>query len=253
MPRSKPRRRRRPRYPRALEGQYQRLLLSRVRAVAALTLREIRAVLDVVATDSLAGEARFDNIAAAVAVERILRVVAQSVALSMPAPVEAVTFLGTQLDLFAQRQVSKSVESVIAISVADHAALIEAWAADNVAFITSLDTRYFADIAEVVSTGYAEGLSTRSILGEIQARTGASESRARLIARDQIGNLNAKATQQRQADLGIERYIWRTSGDQRVRPEHEERDGVEFRWSDPPSDGHPGEPIQCRCTAIAVL
>jgi SPP1 gp7 family putative phage head morphogenesis protein len=34
-----------------------------------------------------------------------------------------------------------------------------------------------------------------------------------------------------------------------VRPEHEVLDGVVFEWSDPPSEGIPGEPINCRCTA----
>lgn len=41
-----------------------------------------------------------------------------------------------------------------------------------------------------------------------------------------------------------------TSNDRRVRESHRARNGVTFRWDDPPDeepyDGHPGMPIQCR-------
>ena len=30
-------------------------------------------------------------------------------------------------------------------------------------------------------------------------------------------------------------------------------DGTTQRWDDPPSEGHPGEPINCRCVAEPVL
>ncbi len=43
------------------------------------------------------------------------------------------------------------------------------------------------------------------------------------------------------------------AGDERVRPSHEALDGTRQRWDDPPAEGHPGEPINCRCIAEPVL
>lgn len=43
------------------------------------------------------------------------------------------------------------------------------------------------------------------------------------------------------------KYIWRTQGDGKVRPEHAERDDEEFDWDNPPPGGHPGEAPNCRC------
>ena len=47
------------------------------------------------------------------------------------------------------------------------------------------------------------------------------------------------------------RYIWRTRGDGKVRPEHAANNGKIFSWDNPPSTGHPGEAYGCRCWAEA--
>tara|TARA_B100001248_G_scaffold201654_1_gene155893 strand:- start:346 stop:621 length:276 start_codon:yes stop_codon:yes gene_type:complete len=44
-------------------------------------------------------------------------------------------------------------------------------------------------------------------------------------------------------------YIWRTSGDDKVRTSHAMREGKVFSWDNPPEGGHPGEDYGCRCTA----
>jgi hypothetical protein len=44
-------------------------------------------------------------------------------------------------------------------------------------------------------------------------------------------------------------YIWRTRGDDKVRPSHAANNGQVFAWDDPPETGHPGEDYGCRCTA----
>lgn len=44
-------------------------------------------------------------------------------------------------------------------------------------------------------------------------------------------------------------YIWRTRGDEKVRPSHAANDGKIFSWDSPPPTGHPGEDYGCRCTA----
>jgi SPP1 gp7 family putative phage head morphogenesis protein len=82
---------------------------------------------------------------------------------------------------------------------------------------------------------------------------GTIQGRAQVISRDQLGSLNAELTRRRQENAGVKSYIWRTMLDDRVRDDHENREGEEFLWSEPPSDGNPGEPINCRCHAEAVI
>lgn len=44
-------------------------------------------------------------------------------------------------------------------------------------------------------------------------------------------------------------YIWRTAGDERVRPEHAQYNGTKRAWNDSPN---PGEDFNCRCWAEPV-
>ncbi len=48
-------------------------------------------------------------------------------------------------------------------------------------------------------------------------------------------------------------YVWRTSGDEKVRPSHAENDGKVISWSHRPATGHPGEDFNRRCTAEPYL
>ena len=53
--------------------------------------------------------------------------------------------------------------------------------------------------------------------------------------------------------LHVDRYIWRTRDDSRVRAAHAEYDDHIFLWSDPPDGGHPGQGWNCRCTAEPII
>lgn len=44
-------------------------------------------------------------------------------------------------------------------------------------------------------------------------------------------------------------YIWRTQGDDKVRPSHAANEGKIFAWDNPPATGNPGDEYGCRCTA----
>lgn len=59
--------------------------------------------------------------------------------------------------------------------------------------------------------------------------------------------------QLRQQDLDIERYIWRSQDDAKVRDSHAEYDDQVFRWDQPPAGGHPGQAHNCRCYAEPVV
>lgn len=120
--------------------------------------------------------------------------------------------------------------------------------------ITGTVGLFHEEIADVVVEGFREGTRTKTIAKRLEKRFGVSRSRARFIARNELGNANAKFTEIRQTQNGFTSYVWRTSQDERVRESHAAKEGRTFRWNSPPPDtGHPGEDFNCRCTAEPVF
>lgn len=134
----------------------------------------------------------------------------------------------------------------------------------NVELIRSVESRYINDVQQTILTGFREGRTISDIANQVSSRGKVSISRARFIARDQIGSLNAEITRTRDIKMGISKYRWRNSQDERVRgrpgglypdarPSHWHREGKVFYWNKPPKGGHPGQDKLCRCTAEAIL
>lgn len=113
--------------------------------------------------------------------------------------------------------------------------------------------RFRGEVQTALLEGLKSGQSSEQIARRLRERVNVSRSRATLIARNETGNASAYAAREWQQAVGVTEYVWRTASDNRVRPEHAARNGEVFRWDDPPEDGHPGQAIQCRCVAQAVL
>ncbi len=127
--------------------------------------------------------------------------------------------------------------------------LMEAFVDSNVGLITKLGDDVAGRVETSVLRAVQDAKPWSEFASELQAQYDFGETRAKIIARDQIGKLYGQANATRQRELGIRRFTWRTSGDERVRDEHEALDGQVFEYDDPPSEGLPGEPILCRCSA----
>jgi len=132
---------------------------------------------------------------------------------------------------------------------------LAAFRRENVALIR----RLAEDKAERVRSVLEQSVGRRheEIAGDIARQMGATQSRAALIARDQVLKCNGQVTRTRHGEAGITEYEWSTSRDERVRPDHAALDGKVFRYADPPITDertgrrcNPGEDIQCRCVAI---
>ena len=137
-------------------------------------------------------------------------------------------------------------------------ALMNNWSRNNSLLIKDIPFKTSYQISERTREALIKGTNqedlTREVFDIMSERTDVSDSRAKLIARDQVSKLNGQLTKERQEDLGVTGYIWRTVGDERVRDSHDENDGEFFTWNSPPGEtGHPGEDYQCRCWAEPVL
>lgn len=72
-------------------------------------------------------------------------------------------------------------------------------------------------------------------------------NRAALITEDQVGKINSLIRRIQAKKSGIERFVWMTEGDDRVRPEHEALNEMIFTYEEGSPEGFPGEPVRCRC------
>lgn len=179
------------------------------------------------------------------------------------AVVGAATFRERLKDIFVQvdgkvaAEVQKDVARTLGIdvitSVQGRGDKISGYVAENVALITKLQVDMADAVQADVLRAVADGQSTADLANILSDRMRISKKRAKLIARDQVGKVNGALMRERHKSIGVTRYVWRTSLDERVRKEHSAREGQIFSWDAPPSDGHPGQAIMCRCTASAVF
>lgn len=136
--------------------------------------------------------------------------------------------------------------------------MLKKWISENVDLIKTVPSQSLGKIKELVYKQYMDGSSTTNIIKELQRQYGMDKRHAQLIARDQIGKLNAKITESQQRDAGVKRYKWSDSRDERVRESHRRLHGHIFSWDKPPETDngrrcHPQQDYQCRCCAIPVF
>lgn len=159
------------------------------------------------------------------------------------------------LTLVAQQVVSVSnrdIKRLIPISMRktpDIGPLLDSFRERSLARIKDLDEASVDLLRDILDEAEHEGWRVGALEEQIAERIPSLEGRAETIARTQTLQFNAEITRERQTQSGIARFIWSTSGDERVRDSHEELDGEEFSWDDLPEvDGEkvmPGEPVNC--------
>lgn len=183
-------------------------------------------------------DAALDDLVESISAPAIAKLIADSDASSARRIVAAIKEIGG----FAQtKALATDVSPALALAAHRNAELITSITAQQ---------RTMAAI-EIARADTEVALATR-----LEQALDVSRGRARVIARDQVGKLNSELTELRMKAAGSERYQWSTSGDERVRATHIELDGQIYSWGDATGaeDGlPPGQPILCRCVAIAVF
>lgn len=160
--------------------------------------------------------------------------------------------------------------------------VLSSFVKEGVTLIKDLTTKTEGDLFKLIQKDIKQGKRVETIKKEILTGTNLKpgyftsvKTRAELIARDQVGKFNGQVTRLRQESLGITLYIWRTSGDERVRIAHAVLNGKICSWKDPTvyADtideaiegkwksrnsigafiGDPGEDYNCRCDGEPVF
>jgi uncharacterized protein with gpF-like domain len=210
-----------------------------------------------------------------------------------------ITDIGFDVSEFNQTQWKKFTKTLIGVEFVMtepwEIEVIRAWAEDNFVLIKSLTQEYIKKVNVLVSNtvlkgGTSQGLMKQSLFKEIEQNVfrdlkkmnkNMAEYRTRLIARDQVGKLNGQLVQRRMNDAGMDKYIWLTMGDEKVRgnpggryrnaiPSHYIMSGKICRWDNPNvysedqgktwkkrtgkmPKAHPGQEIRCRCSALPFI
>jgi SPP1 gp7 family putative phage head morphogenesis protein len=154
---------------------------------------------------------------------------------------------------FQRDQLSRHLTAAVGVNVpirdGNLGEQVDRFTAWNVSLIRTIPQRYFDQVRSTIVEDVSDGRRWEDISDDLEERFDVAESTAKLIARDQVGKFYGALNEERQTELGIESFIWRTMNDNRVREEHEDLAGDTFPWDDPPAEGIPGEPINCRCYA----
>lgn len=145
---------------------------------------------------------------------------------------------------------------------------------DGVILIKSLPQEYLKEVEIIVNNGVKTGARYSEIAKQISARVPGSSNRKlanriKTIARNEVSTINSQINLRRSEALGIEKAIWRTSEDERVRgnpsgkypkaiPSHFKLNGKEFdlKKGMKTETGEyiwPGGPINCRCSYSPII
>jgi SPP1 gp7 family putative phage head morphogenesis protein len=136
--------------------------------------------------------------------------------------------------------------------------LVEAWAKTATAKITSVRDDAVEGMRRDIVAALEKGtdpaeLAARWARQGIPLKWGTLEGRVKVIAQHQIASLHAHVGATRAQALGITSFVWRSQGDSRVRPHHRDLDGTRHAYAEPPSEGLPGQPVNCRCWAESIV
>lgn len=111
-----------------------------------------------------------------------------------------------------------------------------------------------------VRENLASGARTDRLGKIVESEFGVSQRRARGIAESGAAAVIASFRETRYREIGVAEYIWTTSHDEKVRPDHALLDGHAFSWDNPPIANratgdryHPGCGPNCRCHPRPVV
>ena len=252
------------RYPMALEREYSKQIVGEVKAMFDIIESRIPAMVRLIKQHNLRGDADDDNDALDDFMEKLAAVL-----LLADKSKRYVTAMYKKVKIHNEKEFKAVTKSVFGRPLAfkdvntavKQQRILEQlesmWIRENLDLISSIEAETLRKLRwelsqRIVAAAGDESLKT-ALTEYIENQARIESNRAVLIASDQVGKLNGRLMRYEQQRAGITHYRWETMQDSRVRPTHRERQGEIFSWDEPPSDGHPGEAVRCRCVADPVF
>ncbi|GAB3797483.1 phage head morphogenesis protein [Virgibacillus kimchii] len=150
-------------------------------------------------------------------------------------------------------QFQEQVKSVTGIDPIEREPWLKAFMAsavkENVDYIKSIEKELHDKVQTVIIQGVRRGKSINEMGKEIRKVSDVSKARAKFIARDQAGSIHGDMTKTRHEQMGLKKFVWSTSDDEKVRDSHAELDGKTFTWKDGANGLYPAIDYGCRCSA----
>jgi len=178
---------------------------------------------------------------------------------------------------FMQKQMSVIAGEPFIIDTPWWPSVRDLWAQENYNLISSMGNDYITSLNKLLLCSVSTGMSKDELaLSIAKLQKGMTSYHAKLIARDQVGKLNALVQKEQAMYIGINSYYWHTARDEKVRgapgryaraiPSHYVMEGLLCTWEDNAvySDdlgktwkkktalmelNQVGMAIQCRCLA----
>lgn len=134
------------------------------------------------------------------------------------------------------------------------------WGTNLNKYIKDWSAKNILSLREDIQQHTLDGRRAESYAKIIQQNYGVSQRKAEFLARQETSNLMAKFRESRYGEIGVRKYRWSTSHDERVRSDHKHLNGKVFSFDSPPvsnlktgARNNPGEDFGCRCVAIGLV
>lgn len=154
----------------------------------------------------------------------------------------------------------KSVIIAPELTADQQAMIAKEWGTNLDLYIKNWTEENIFKLRQQIQSPVLHGARAESLISMIQQNYGVSKNKAKFLAHQETSLLMAQFRETRYSAIGIRRYKWSTSHDERVRHDHRELNGKIFFFSEPPvtnkktgDRNNPGEDFGCRCTAVGLI
>lgn len=145
----------------------------------------------------------------------------------------------------------EDLEDLISVDVFETnpelSAATDKWVEDSFNRIKNMNADAVKRGINVTQQAIKEGRSLPWLEEQLTKQMDVSAGKAKTIARTATSNAAWNAELATAKAAGMNYYRWRGMLDERERKQHYDREGHAYDPAHPPTDGNPGQPINCRC------
>lgn len=157
----------------------------------------------------------------------------------------------------SEKQYNEAIKSLFALDIFSNnqsmTMILEQTISNSTGMMKNIESDNLNKVRQIVNTGIIEGKTSSQIKDDLVKSKAVARRRAENIARNETGNAYAAINKARNKALGVKKFKWITSNDERVRPEHQSFNNKIYTFTRPPNGLMPGEDYNCRCVYSIVI